>query len=106
MPHTIRIVIPGDQPPQIQGSPHLERLRAHGEVVLFTDRPESDEEKVRRCHDAVCLINSRGAVKWPGRLLEQLPALKMITACGIGTDSIDLETARRLGLVVCNVPGK
>ncbi len=30
----------------------------------------------------------------------------MITACGIGTDSIDLDAARRLGLVVCNVPGR
>ena len=33
------IVIPGDDPPQIQGSPHLERLKAHGEVILHNDRP-------------------------------------------------------------------
>src|SRR5687768_3542562 len=101
-----RILIPGDEPPQLQGSPHLERLHAHGEIVLYTERPKDDAEKLRRAKGFDCLINSRSAVKWPGHLLEQLPDLKMITACGIGTDSIDLETARRRGIVVCNIPGR
>jgi phosphoglycerate dehydrogenase-like enzyme len=100
------IAIPGDDPPQLQDSPHLERLRAHDEVAIYLDRPSDDAEKLRRVGDATCLINSRGAVKWPGMLLKQLPALRMITVCGIGTDSIDLDTARALGIVVCNVPGK
>jgi phosphoglycerate dehydrogenase-like enzyme len=100
------IAIPGDDPPQLQESPHLERLRAHGEVAIYLDRPSDDTEKLRRVGDATCLINSRGAVKWPGMLLKQLPALRMITVCGIGTDSIDLDTALTLGIVVCNVPGK
>jgi phosphoglycerate dehydrogenase-like enzyme len=101
-----RIVIPGDDPPQLQGSPHLERLKQHGEVVLFTNRPADAAEKVRRAGGAICLINSRGAVKWPGDLLAQLPELRMISVCGIGTDSIDVEAARRLGIRVCNIPGK
>src|SRR5271166_3921913 len=102
----LAIVIPGDDPPQLQGSPHLERLKSHGEVILHVDRPETDEEKVRRARNAVCLINSRGAVKWPGEVLRRLPRLKMISGCGIGTDAIDLETARELGIVVCNLPGQ
>jgi len=100
------IVIPGDEPPQLQGSPHLERLRTFGQVVLYADRPPTREEQVRRAREAVCLINSRGAVKWPGDLLRQLPRLKMITVCGIGTDAIDLETARERGVIVCNLPGR
>lgn len=103
---TMRIVIPGDDPPQLQGSPHLERLRAFAEVILHTDRPADDAEKVRRCQGAAGLINSRGAVKWPGHVLDQLPDLRMITTCGIGTDSIDLETAKRRGILVCNLPGR
>src|SRR5262245_14372254 len=102
----VAIVIPGDDPPQLQGSPHLERLKSHGEVVLHTDRPPTAEDKVRRAGDAVCLINSRGAVKWPGEVLRRLPRLKMITVCGIGTDAIDLEAARGLGITVCNLPGQ
>jgi D-3-phosphoglycerate dehydrogenase len=101
----VSIVIPGDDPPQLQGSPHLQRLRPHGAVLLHTNRPATDEEKLRRVKGATCLINSRSAVKWPGTLLKQLPGLRMITVCGIGTDSIDLATARGLGIVVCNVPG-
>src|SRR5438874_3528231 len=100
------IVIPADDPPQIQGSPHLERLKRHGEVILHTNRPSTVEDKVCRGGNAVCLVNSRGAVKWPGEVLRRLPRLKMITVCGIGTDAIDLETAKELGIVVCNLPGQ
>src|SRR5436305_10571275 len=99
-------VIPGDDPPQIQGSPHLERLRAYSEVVLYTDRPTTLEERVHRARDAVCLLNSRGAVHWPGEALRQLPRLRLISVCGIGMDAIDLETAQELGIFVCNLPGR
>jgi D-3-phosphoglycerate dehydrogenase len=84
----------------------LERLRPYGEVVLHRDRPKDDAEKVRRAADAEVLVNSRSAVKWPGDLLRQLPKLRFITVCGIGTDAIDLAAARELGIVVSNIPGK
>ena len=100
------IVIPGDDPAQLSGSRHLSRLEERGEVVLFQDRPTSDEEKMRRAANADILINSRGSVKWPAQLLEQLPQLRFLTVCGVGTDSIDLEAARQQGIVVSNVPGK
>lgn len=102
----LRIVIPGDDPPQLQGSPHLERLRGFGEVQLYLDRPTDDQEKLRRLDGATILINSRGAVKWPGHLLRCLPKLRMIATCGIGTDAIDLDAARELSIVVCNIPAQ
>jgi len=101
-----RIVIPGDDPPQLQGSPHLERLRPFGEVKLYLDRPADDQEKLRRLEGATILINSRGAVRWPGHLLRQLPKLRLIATCGIGTDALDLVAARELGIVVCNIPAQ
>ena len=101
-----RIVIPGDDPPQLQGSVHLERLKQYGEVVMYTDRPATAEEKIRRCLDADCLINSRSAIKWPGDVLRQLPRLKMITVCGIGFDAIDIEACKKQGIVVSNIPGR
>src|SRR5687768_2235449 len=100
------IVIPGDDPIQLQGSPHLDRLRAVGEVRLWGDRPATDEEKVRRASGATCLINSRSAVKRPGEVLARLPELRLIAVCGIGTDAVDVEAARRLGIAVCNIPGR
>jgi D-3-phosphoglycerate dehydrogenase len=45
-------------------------------------------------------------VRWPGAVLRELPRLRMISVCGIGTDAIDLAVARELGIVVCNLPGR
>lgn len=106
MPDDLRIVIPGDDPPQMQGSPHLERLEAHGEVVLYTDRPETAEEKIERARGAAVMINSRGLVKWPGDVLRALPDLRMIATCSIGVDNFDLEAARECGIVISNQPGR
>ena len=100
------IVAPGDDPPQIQGSPQLERLKPYGEVIVHTDRPRSFEDQLARAQDAVCLMNTRGAVKWPAQALRALPRLRMATVCGIGTDAFDLAVARELGITVCNIPGK
>ncbi len=100
------IVIPGDHPPQCQGSPQLERLKPYGEVAVFDSLPQSVAEQIERARDATVLINSRSIVKWPAEVLSQLPKLKMITLCAIGTDSIDLDEAQARGVVVSNVPGK
>ena len=104
MPPQPRIVIPGDQPAQLQGSTHLDSLRSVADVVLYDSRPDSDEEKIRRVADAELMINSRGAVQWPGSVLKQLPKLRFISVCGIGTDAIDLEVAREQNIVVSNIP--
>lgn len=106
MPDRLRIVIPGDDPPQMQGSPHLERLEAYGEVILYTDRPETAVEKIERTSGATVMINSRGLVKWPGEVLRSLPDLRMIATCSIGVDSFDLEAARECGIVISNQPGR
>ncbi len=102
----LKIVVPGDSPPQIQGSPHLERLKPYGDVVIYTDRPETPEEKIRRAEDADILINSRGIVKWPAEILHQLPKLKLISLCSIGTDMIALDEAKKRQITVCNQPGR
>jgi phosphoglycerate dehydrogenase-like enzyme len=100
------IVIPGDDPMQLAGSPQLARLEEYGRVVLYPDRPADDAEKVRRAREAACLINSRSSVTWPAHVLRQLPRLKMFAICGIGTDAIDLDVARELGIDVRNLPGR
>ncbi len=102
----LKIVVPGDSPPQIQGSPHLERLKPYGDVVIYTNRPETDTEQLRRAEDAEILINSRGLVKWPAELLRQLSKLKLISLCSIGTDMIGLDEAKKRGITVCNQPGR
>ena len=102
----LKIVAPGDDPPQIQGSPHLDRLASYGDVAVFTDRPASMDEQLARVEGAGVIMNTRGAVKWYRDALEQLPDLRLIATCSIGTDMVDLEAARERGVTVCNQPGK
>jgi phosphoglycerate dehydrogenase-like enzyme len=106
VPDRVKIVVPGDNPQQIQGSPRLAQLEPYGDVTVYTDRPTSVEQQLSRAQGATILLNSRGAVRWPGEVLRQLPTLKFITVFGIGTDSIDLATAKELGITVSNIPGK
>jgi D-3-phosphoglycerate dehydrogenase len=100
------IVVPGDDPEQIQNSPHLERLKAYGKVIVHTDRPSTLEEKVERASIADVVINSRGSVTWHQDVLSQLPNLKLIATCSIGTDMIDLVAAKEQGVIVSNQPGR
>jgi len=106
MPTRVRIVVPGDDPPQIQGSPHLNRLEPYGDVVLYDSRPRDLAEQLARVRQAQVVINTRGAVKWPAAALGALPDLRLIATCSIGTDMIDLAAAARLGIAVANQPGR
>lgn len=101
-----RIVIPGDDPVMIGDSPHLDRLREVADVELHRDRPRDESEQVERVRGADILLNSRGLLHWPAHLLQQIPTVRLIALCSIGTDCVDLTTARQLGMTVCNVPGR
>ena len=101
-----RILVPGDDPPQVAGSPQLERLQPYGDVTLHSDRPETKALQIERAAGFRVIINSRGSVTWREEELRALPDLKMITTCSIGTDMIDLKTAAELGIVVSNQPGR
>ena len=99
-----KIVVPGDFPVQISGSPRLNSLKQYADVILYQDLPKTIDEQIARVQSADIIINSRGSVKWSGEILKQLPKLKLISTCSIGTDMIDLETAKKCRVIVSNVP--
>jgi D-3-phosphoglycerate dehydrogenase len=102
----LNFVVPGDYPPQIQGSSHLDRLEPYGDVSLYTDRPATMDEQLERVKDAHVILNTRGAVQWHRDALGQLSNLRLIATCSIGTDMLDLVAAKEMGIVVSNQPGK
>jgi D-3-phosphoglycerate dehydrogenase len=106
MTDRVKILVPGDDPRQIAGSPQLARLEPHGDVTLYDNRPETSVEKIARADGFDIIINTRGVVDWRETELRALPSLKMIATCSIGTDMIDLDTARELNIVVSNQPGR
>lgn len=99
-------VVPGDVPAQLGTSPQLQRLQDRGRVVVHDTLPADDEEKVARVAEADVLLHSRGKVTWREPVLRRLPHLKLIATCSIGTDSVDVDVCRELGITVCNVPGR
>ena len=106
MAERVKILVPGDDPPQIAGSPQLDRLAAYGDLELHDSRPSTEHEKIDRARGFQVIINSRGSVTWREEALRALPELKMITTCSIGTDMIDLQVAAEVGVVVSNQPGR
>ena len=90
MKERAKIVVPGDNPTQIGGSPHLERLGPYGDLELFTATPADSAEKIARAEGAQVIINNRGLVTWR----EEMRSLP------------DLNIAKELGIVVSNQPGR
>jgi len=99
------IVVPADSPTQIKGSPHLELLKKHAEVKVYADFPSTQAEKIRRVENADILINSRSSLHWSRDEFKSLPKLKMMSTCSVGTDGLDVDAAKEVGIIICNQPG-
>ncbi len=51
-----------------------------------------------------CVAVAAGTEPLSARVLQALPELKVISRCGVGMDSVDLEAAKKHGIVVKNTP--
>lgn len=60
------------------------------------------EEIIELCQNAIGII--AGTEIYDGETLERLPGLNVISRCGTGLDSIDIEAADRFGIKVFNTP--
>jgi D-3-phosphoglycerate dehydrogenase / 2-oxoglutarate reductase len=70
--------------------------------ALHYGRASSLDDRITLAKPAVVLIASTAAMT--REFLSQLPQLKGIVRLGIGYDSVDIEAATDLGIVVANVP--
>jgi glycerate dehydrogenase len=75
-------------------------LRAFGEVQVF-DRTPASQAVERAAGSAIVLTNK---TPLPAAVLDQLPDLRYIGVLATGYNVIDIEAARRNGIVVSNVP--
>jgi phosphoglycerate dehydrogenase-like enzyme len=99
-----KIVIPDDFPPVISGTPALQTLQAHGEVDVYTARPDTEGELIARIRDAHTVVNIRAYCKFTADVLNACPRLKHLAVWGTGTDNVDLHAAQALGVLVTNTP--
>ena len=99
-----KIVIPDDFPPVISGTPALEILKRHGDVDVYTSRPDTQDELIARIQGAHTVVNIRAYCKFTAETLKACPDLKHLAVWGTGTDNVDLLAAKALGIVVTNTP--
>ncbi len=84
--------------------PALQPLRDRGEVAIYSTRQQSTAELIDRLRGAAAAINVRAYSKFTPEVFEALPELKFLTVMGTGYDNIDLDAAKRHGVVVANTP--
>jgi glycerate dehydrogenase len=75
-------------------------LRAFGEVEVFERTPA--EQVVERAAGAAIVLTNKTPL--PAAALDQLPDLRYIGVLATGYNVIDIEAAKRKGIVVSNVP--
>lgn len=71
------------------------------DIALFNER--EPEAIIRNAADADGVVTSYG--KFPPKVFEALPNLRVVSRTGIGYDDIDVPAATKNGTAVCVVPG-
>ncbi len=100
------IVVPDDFPSVFEGSAAHERARKLGAVRVCGERGAEDAaELARRIGGATVTVNIRAYAAFTDAVFAACPSLRMVSIWGVGTDNIDLESAARRGVTVCNTPG-
>lgn len=100
------IVVPDDFPSVFRGTPAEERCRRLGETRVFVERgADGESELKRRLGGARIAINIRAHARFSDAVLASCPQIQMISVWGTGTDNIDLASAQRRGITVCNTAG-
>lgn len=75
-------------------------VRAFGETLVFDRTPAG--EAAQRAVGAQIVFTNKTAL--PGEVLRRLPELRYIGVLATGYNIVDVEAARRLGIVVTNIP--
>ena len=75
------------------------------DVTAFNHHLATEAEVVKALQDADIIVAMRERTPFPGRVLEQLPRLKLLVTTGAANASIDVDAASRLGITVCGTGG-
>lgn len=101
-----KIAIPDDFPSVFEGSAAHEKAKVLGTLQLCGERGAEDvAELARRIGDATVAVNIRAYATFTDAVFSACPNLRLVSIWGVGTDHIDLASAARHGVTVCNTPG-
>ncbi len=100
-----KVSIPDDSPAVLASSAAWNDLKNCEKLNYHDTLPGSEEGLIERLRGSEMALNIRASSRFTARVLEACPGLRLISVWGTGTDHIDLEAARRLGITVTNTPG-
>src|SRR5712692_5690904 len=75
------------------------------DVQVFRDHLSDADRLADRLAPFHTIVAMRERTPFPARLMERLPALRLLVTTGMANASIDLAGATRLGVVVCGTRG-
>lgn len=79
----------------------FDKLRLLGELKIYDST--NPDEIIPRASCSDCIIINK--IKITDEILEKSPRLKLICVFATGYDNVDIQSAIRHGVAVCNVPG-
>ncbi len=100
-----RVAVPDDSPVVLATSAAWPLLRSRYEVDYYDTLPGGEDRLVERIGAAEAVINIRSSTRFTESVFRRLPALKVLSIWGTGTDNVDLAAASRAGVTVTNTPG-
>ena len=74
-----KIIIPDDFPTVISDTPAHHTMRAHGDVTVYTSRPETQDELIARIQGAHTVVNIRAYCKFTADVLHACPSLQHVS---------------------------
>ena len=88
-----------------KGGSAMELLRSFSDDLVFNPlgKPLSEDELIPQLADCEGFIAGLDFIT--RKVIENAPALKVISRYGAGVDRVDLTAAKERGIVVCNTPG-
>lgn len=88
----------------IPGVSYGEELLEPLDATLVTGSWFTEDELITHTKDADAVICASPDQPWNQRVMKTLSQCRILTTMSIGYDRVDLQTARELGLAVCNIP--
>jgi phosphoglycerate dehydrogenase-like enzyme len=81
-------------------------LSSDVQVQVFRDHLADPQDVAQRLRGFEIIMAMWECAPFPRRLLEELPQLKLLITTGMRNASIDVDTARELGITVCGTRGQ
>lgn len=83
---------------------HLAQIRQHY-ALRYAPKPDTVADQLAAAHQDVQIVLTSGTIGLTEQAMQAMPRLQLVCAIGVGYENIDIEAARRRGIVVANGAG-